>query len=99
MDGVVLQQMGQRFGIGDVVDADELNLGLLRHGGRAQYVAADSSEPVDPYPHRHDCSLGEVWNCGARERHALDPRRAGLLEGTRCLSERRAGCKNIIDQD
>ena len=79
VDGVVLQQMGQRFGIGDVVDADELDLGLLRHGGRAQYVAADSSEPVDPYPHCHDCSLGEVWNCGARERHALDPHRAGLL--------------------
>ena len=54
---VVLEQVRQRLGVGDVVDADKLDLGLFRHRGGAQHVAPDAPEPVDPYPNRHDSPL------------------------------------------
>ena len=57
VDRVVLQQVRQGFGVGDVVDADELDLGLIRHRRRAEHVPSDAAEPVDPYPNRHDSPL------------------------------------------
>ena len=50
---VVFQEVRQRLRVGDVVDADEFDVGLLGRGGRAHHVAADASEPIDPYPHCH----------------------------------------------
>ena len=44
-DGVVLEQVGQGLGVGDVVDRHELELGVARGG--PEHVAADASETVD----------------------------------------------------
>ena len=56
VDGVVLEQVGQRLGVGDVVDGDELEVGLVREHGGAQHVASDPAEPVDAHSHGHEHS-------------------------------------------
>ena len=53
---VVLEQVGERLGIGDVVDGDELEVALIPEDGRAQHVAPDATEPVDAHTHGHDGS-------------------------------------------
>ena len=52
---VVLQQMGQRLGVGQIVDRDEIDVRLLLEG-RAHDVAADAAEPVDTDLDCHECS-------------------------------------------
>ena len=51
-DRVVLQQVGQGGVVGEVVDADDLDVGA-RRGGGAEEVAADAAEAVDPYADSH----------------------------------------------
>ena len=45
-DRVVLEQVGERLGVGQVVDGDDVDAAVV-HGG-AHDVAADAAEPVDP---------------------------------------------------
>ena len=51
MHRVVLQQVGQRGGVGQIVDGHEVDV-LVLHGG-AHDVAADAPEPVDADFHCH----------------------------------------------
>ena len=44
-DGVVLQKVGQRFGIGEVVDGDEVKIRVFQ--GSPQHVPANASETID----------------------------------------------------
>src|SRR5207302_1930464 len=44
-DGIVFQQVGQRFGIGEVVDRHKFQLAIINGG--AQHVAPDAAESVD----------------------------------------------------
>jgi hypothetical protein len=48
---VVLQEVRQRLGIGEVVDTHEIDVVIGQR--RAHDVAPDSSEPVDAYSDRH----------------------------------------------
>ena len=54
-DGVVLQQMRQCLGVGEVVDRDEFEVLVGERG--AQNVAADAAEAVDAYFDCHFASL------------------------------------------
>ena len=54
-DRVELQQVGKDGVVGQVVDADDLDVGTRRTDG-AEEVPADPAEPVDPYTNGH-------WNC------------------------------------
>ncbi len=51
VDGVVLQEMGQRLGVGQVVDRHHLDVRRLQ--GRAKEHPADPSEPVHSDAHCH----------------------------------------------
>src|SRR5436305_756324 len=51
---VVLEQLAQRPGVGEVVDGDPLDVGSALPGG-AEGVAPDASEAVDPDAHGHVC--------------------------------------------
>ena len=53
-DRIVLQQMRQRLGIGDVVDGDDFDGGIAQGG--AENVAADASETIDAYFNCHESS-------------------------------------------
>src|SRR4029079_7959666 len=50
VDGVVLEQMGEGGGVGDVIDGHELELRAPLVGGTEQ-VAPDPSEAIDPNCH------------------------------------------------
>ena len=52
--GVVLQQMGERRGVGQVVHRDEVDVLVAER--RPHDVAADAPEPVDADLHSHRCS-------------------------------------------
>src|SRR5699024_6513014 len=52
-DGVVLQQVGQRLVVHQVVGGDDLDVGSRRLDG-AEEVAADAAEAVDTYANSHD---------------------------------------------
>src|SRR6185437_6801361 len=54
-DGIVLQQVGQGFGIGKVVDRHKFDVSVIEGG--AQHVAPDAPESVDPY---FDCHIASV---------------------------------------
>ena len=54
-DGVVLEEMGQGGGGGQVVDGDEFDVGVAEGG--AEDVAADAAEAVDAYLYCHDFRL------------------------------------------
>ncbi len=51
-DGIVLRQMGEGFGVGEVVDGDEFDLGVVERC--ANHVAADTAKTVDAYFDRHE---------------------------------------------
>ena len=50
-DGVVLEQMGEGRGGGEVVDGDELDVGIADRG--TEDVATDAAEAVDAYLYCH----------------------------------------------
>jgi hypothetical protein len=50
VDRVVFQEVGQRLGVGEVVDADDLEVLAAR---RAEHQAPDPPETIDPDPRRH----------------------------------------------
>ena len=52
VDRVVLEQVGERLVVGDVVDGDELDVGAGLVRG-AEDVAADAAEAVDPDAYWH----------------------------------------------
>src|SRR5439155_21616470 len=52
---VVFQQMGERVGIGDVIDGDEIEIGA-RCQARAKDVSTDASKAVDSYANAHHSS-------------------------------------------
>ncbi|MNY11394.1 hypothetical protein D3C86_1444220 [compost metagenome] len=47
VDRVVLEEVSERLGVGQVVDADELQLGVLE--ADAQHLATDTTETVNPH--------------------------------------------------
>ena len=55
-DRVVLQQVGERLVVGEVVHRDDLEVGALGEGG-AEVVAADAAEAVDADLYGHGCLL------------------------------------------
>ncbi len=55
---VMLEQMREGLGVGDVVDRDDLDLFLVQH--RPKSHPADSAETVDPDPDRHGAILPEM---------------------------------------
>ena len=57
-DGVVLQQMGQRLGAGQIVDGYDVNFFVIECG--TKNVAADAAKSVDAYLNRHVTSLKYV---------------------------------------
>src|SRR5437764_7552883 len=54
-DGVVLEEVGQGLGIGDVVDRDDLEIGSTTRG--TVDIAPDAAKPVDANLYRHDVLL------------------------------------------
>ncbi len=52
---VVLQQVGEGLGIGNVVDGDDFDPRVLQ--GRAQEVPANAPETIDSNLNRHNCYL------------------------------------------
>jgi hypothetical protein len=50
-DGIVLQKMRQRFGVGEIVGGDKLNAGMMQTC--AQHIAADTAEAVNAYFNGH----------------------------------------------
>ncbi len=61
-DGIVLEQVGQGGGGGEVVDGDEFDVGVAQ--SCAEYVASDAAEAVDAYLncHKdfHSCVIGTL---------------------------------------
>ena len=55
---VVLQEMGQSFRIGQVIDCHELQIGVLQR--RTQDVPADTSETINAYFYSHVASEREM---------------------------------------
>jgi len=55
-DRVVLQQVGERLVVGEVVHCDDLEVGALGESG-AEVVAADAAEAVDADLYGHRCLL------------------------------------------
>ena len=53
-DGVVLEQVGEGGGGGEVVDGDEFDVRVAESG--AEDVASDAAEAVDAYLYCHDCA-------------------------------------------
>ena len=58
-DRVVLEQVAERAGVRDVVDGDDLDVGV-RLVRRAEDVAADAAEAVDADAYSHDGTLSRV---------------------------------------
>src|SRR5450432_3399486 len=52
---IVLGEMGERGGVGEVVDGDEIDILIVQTG--AHYVAADAAKSVDCYFHWHTSSV------------------------------------------
>jgi hypothetical protein len=50
-NGIILQQMRQRFGIGKVVRRDKFDLRIAQPG--ADHITTDPAEAVDPHFYRH----------------------------------------------
>ena len=50
-NGVVLEQVRERRGVGQVVDRHDLHRGVVH--GRPEHQPSDPPEPVDPYPYGH----------------------------------------------
>ena len=67
---VMLEQMGERRGVGDVVDRDDLDLFLVQH--RPKSHPADSAETVDSDPDRHSAILPEGLSLSTRNGSRLD---------------------------
>src|SRR6185295_15968736 len=61
IDRVVGEQVGERGGIGDVVDRDDLDVGAGLDG-RTHDAASDAAEAVDSYASGHDGSFGSAFN-------------------------------------
>src|ERR1700683_179511 len=52
MDRIVLEQMSEGRGAGDVIDGHDLERILMMKGG-AEKHSADAAETIDSYPNRH----------------------------------------------
>ena len=74
-DGVVLEQVGERLGAGEVVDRDDLQVCALCQGG-AEVVAADPAEAVDANTSSHVFSL-----LGALRAHLVELELDGPTNG------------------
>ena len=68
-NGVVLEQMRQGLGRGEVVDGDKFEFGIAKRS--AENVTADAAESVDAYLHSHlnKVSSGVGWEV-SRSQHA-----------------------------
>jgi hypothetical protein len=60
VDGVVLEEMGQALGVGQIVDADDLDLAVTEGG--AEEDTADATKPVDADSNAHGGLL--AGDCG-----------------------------------
>ena len=81
---VVLEQVGQRLVVGQVVDADDLDVGARRDDG-AEEVAADAAEAVDADADGHELLLPQAREARARcaDGLTLSVRRVGHAGGQR----------------
>src|SRR6266478_9299883 len=68
-DRIVLEQVGQSFRIGKVVDRNEFKILIFKRS--AQHVAADAAKSINPYFYRHfaservfDCDRRTCWRTG-----------------------------------
>src|SRR5262249_18727688 len=79
---VVLEQMSERGGVGQVVDRNEVDLPIAKRG--AHDVAADSPEAVDAYP---DCHVRlPSWPLVAQPKHSILSRRVERGQSPRYTS-------------
>ena len=69
-DRIVLEQMGERLCVGDVVHRNKLNIFVVERG--AHNVASDAAETVDTYLDGHSSSDGMVTQAG-RPRLEIGP--------------------------
>src|SRR4029453_14668981 len=70
-DRVVLEQVGQRGVVREVVDADDLDVGAGGLYGAVE-VAAEGGEAIDPNANSHLCVPSRVDACRARRQLGLD---------------------------
>ena len=47
VDGVVLEEVSERLGVGEIVDRDDVEVGAAALEDGAEHEAADAAEPVD----------------------------------------------------
>src|SRR5262249_56088887 len=59
-DRIVLEQMRERLGAGEIVDRDEVDISVAERG--AHDVAPDATEAVDSYPDRHRHPPGQTFH-------------------------------------
>jgi hypothetical protein len=62
-DGIVFKKMGESFGVGEVVDGNDLYIFVGERG--AQYVAADAPETINANLYRHGASGWKILNDGS----------------------------------
>ena len=74
-DGVVLEQVRQGGGGGEVVDGDEFDVGVANCG--AEDVASDAAEAVNAYLYSHDCACSCRF-CGGEDSGFSIQRRGGV---------------------
>ena len=105
VDRVVLEQVGERLGVGDVVHRDEVELlGAHRLGG-PHHVAPDPPEAVDADSNRHrplrrlDALRQRPRGGSARANVTASTRAApAAAKRDRRLGERRAGGEDVVHQ-
>src|SRR5207245_1191602 len=99
VDGIVLQEMRERLGVGDVVHRHELERLLLHEHRGPEHVAPDATEPVDPDTHCHGSPLGEVRHDGPAEGHGRNRAGPGLVQRAGRLGQRGAGGEDVVYQN
>src|SRR5439155_953685 len=99
VDGIVLQEMRERLGVGNVVHRHELERLLLHEHRGPEHVAPDATEPVDPDTHCHGSPLGEVRHDGPAEGRGQNRAGPGLVQRAGRLGQRGAGREYIVYQN
>src|SRR5713101_8638150 len=95
-DGVVLEQVRQRFRVGDVVHGDKLDGGVAQRG--AQDVAPDAAKPVDAHFDRHASSGKSTW---LRFRSTGNSKGSGSEDARAQGGKSQTGCelRKLLDAD
>src|SRR5688572_22108055 len=102
MNGVVLEQVGQRLGVSQVVDGDKVEVFHASLFGRPHYLPTDPAEPVDSNLDRHAgrplSGRRIAWKARAAEGDVTDdPGSAGKKRGRAGIQGRR-GSDDVIHE-